>query len=386
MKTRRTQHPHIRSYDRAGATFWKVSFQLLGHQVRVRNFCTAAAAEEFYQAARKSIREGTWVKASGSRLDAMNLNDLYEMYCRKIGHKRSEATVKNGSQAWRTHISPILGMKKPRQIKRRTLALWTDALRDNGLSDNSINVARAELSNVLKLSFHYDLIEAIPSFPKLNARPKKKELFSPNEIKNLLRGFKNSQYQMMALVQYQLALRVNELLGLRHGAFNLEAKTVLIDRQMGRHTKGLRWEDRLKPTKNRKSVTLPLSDGLVEMLRPILAARSADSDGPLWLSTWGNPVSEPSYVGALKKAAKAAGITRPLSSHSLRASMLNYMVNESGLSVQACAYYGRHDAAVLLARYSRPEAKQVFAYFRSDTAPKAALTCDFLAITDGDDQ
>ena len=382
MASRRTSHPHIRSYKRGGAIFWKVTFALLGVQVRRQSFSSADAAEEFYHSARKSIREGTWVRASGTQLDSMNLNELYQMYCNKIGNSRSDATIKNGAMVWRTHIRLILGSKKPRAITKRALALWTDSLRDKGLSDNSIKVVRAELSNVLRMACDYELLDTIPAFPKLTPKPKRKELFSPSEIQQILRGFKDNQYRLMALVQYQLGLRINEMLALRHGAIDLDNRTVLIDCQVGRHTKGLNWEDRLKPVKNRIVRALPIGRDLAEALKAHLESRN--SGGPLWVSSRGTPVSESSYSRALKLAAIEAGITRPISSHSVRASCLNYLVNDSGLPVSAVAWFGRHEAAVLLARYSRPEKHKVFEYFGTNSAPELATNCEFLAITDKD--
>ena len=351
---------------------------MLGHQVRKQNFSTATAAEEFYHSARKQIREGTWIKSSVNLMASMKMDELYQHFCRRKGHRRAEATIYNGLQNWRLNISPYLGMKTARQITKRTLAVWTDALRDKGLSDNSIKVVRAELSNVLKMAYEYDLIDGLPVFSKLSPRPKRKELFSPDEIKELLGGFKDEQYRLMALVQFQLALRVGELLGLRPAAFDLDNQCVRIDRQAARLTKGLPWKDRLRKTKNSVSRTLPISADLVELIRPLVESRP--DEGPLWVSSYGNPASETAYNSAIKTAAKRAGLTRKVSSHCLRASMLNWLVNESGMNIQSVAWFGRHDPKVLLQVYSAPNADQVFQFFTGNDAPNSALTCDFLAL------
>ena len=378
METRHRKHPHLKTYKHKGATFWRVSYQLQGHQVRKRGFATYEAAELFYFNSRQQIRDGSWIKASVNLMASMTLNELYQHYCRRIGNRRAKATIVNGANSWRLHIGPLLGVKKPKQVGKRTLALWVDALRDKGLTDNSIKAIKAELSNVLKMAFDYDLIQTLPTWPKLVARPKKKEIFSPSEIRQLLDGFNSPQYKLMAYVQYQLALRVNELLGLRPGAFDLDNCKVVIDRQLGRHMKNQPWLERLTPTKNRIVRTLPISRELADALRPYVEGR--ETNAPLWVSSYLNPVSENAYSTALLRAAERAGITRKISTHCLRASMLDYLVNHSGLNIHAVAYIGRHSAKVLVSRYSKPDLEQLFGLFASETAGAAVLSCKNLAL------
>ena len=382
MEERHRKHPHIKKYSLKGCTFWRVSFQLKGQQVRTQGFASYNEAEDYYHEARKLIRSGAWINAKSNLMAAMDLDELYGHYCRRIGKNRSEATIFNGRNNWVNHISPVLGPRKPQKITRRTLAHFVDHLRDSGLCDNSIKTVKAELANVLNMAHEYDLISSLPKWPKLVARPKKKAILKPEEVNLLISGFKTEQYKVMAFVQYQLALRVGELLGLRPGAFDLDNRTVTIDRQVGRVIRGASWPACLSPTKNRICRTLPITKELADLLRPYVEFRSEDA--PLWISTYLQPVSEQSYVVALKKAAKAAGFTVNISSHCLRASMLDYLVNHSGLNIHAVAYFGRHSAKVLVSAYSKPDLDQLFAIFGSKDAPGSAVTCELLAIEDED--
>jgi len=346
--------------------------------VRKQGFASLEAAELFYFQARKEIREGTWIKSSVNILASMKLDDLYKRYCDKIGCRRSKATRVNGASSWKLHISPTLGMKNAKQVGKRTLALWVDSLRENGLSDNSIKVVKAELSNVLKMAYEYDLIDALPKFPQLYATPAKKSMFKPAEIASILRGFTNSQYQLMAAVQYQLALRIGELLGLTPGDVNLEARTITISKQMNRHGKGLPWAKRLTPTKNRIVRDLPITAELAEALKPYVQHR--ENDAPLWISSYLEPVSENAYISALKGAAKRAGITQKISSHCLRASMLDFLVNHSGLNIHAVAWLGRHSAKVLVSRYSQPDLDQLAKVYGRKMAGANVLPCKNTAL------
>ena len=352
----------------------------MGHQVRKQNFSSREAAEEFYHSSRRQIRSGEWISAKTNVMKSMSLDELYEFYKKRLGSRRAEATIKNGSTSWRIHISPVLGKKKAHQITKGTLAHFVAHLRDKGLKDNSIKVVKAELQNVLKLAFNYDLIKARPIWPKLVAEPKKKEIFSPLEIKRVIDALDCPQYKVMAFVQYSLALRVSELVGLRPGAFNLDNKTVMIDRQAPRHpgTSKVAWIQSLGPTKNRIKRLLPISDELVAAVRPYVEHRA--DDVPLWINGWLNPVGAKRYAHALKKASKIAGINRQFSSHCMRTSMLSYLINHSGLPATAVAWFGRHDVSVLLKRYSEADEAQVFGFFQPEKRTHSVLDCNPAAI------
>ena len=358
--------------------FFKVSYQLQKHQVRKQGFASFEEAELFYFESRRMIRDGSWIKASVNLMAKMDLNELYRRFCKKIGHKRSPATIENGLGNWKNHISDLLGKKKASDIGKQTLAVWVDALREKGLSDNSIKVVKAELSNVLKMAFDYDLIQAMPVFPKLKARPEKKNIFSPSEVQMILKGIRSPQYRLMAFVQYQLALRVGELLALRVGCFDLDDKTVLIDKQVDRFKGHLHWLERLGPTKNRIVRRLPISQDLVDLIRPYVEGR--DKRSPLWISSYLEPVSDSAYKSAILRGFAASELEGKFSSHCLRASMLDYLVNYSGLNILAVAWLGRHSAKVLVSRYSKPDLENIVAVIGQKLSPTAVLTCKNAAI------
>ena len=378
MTKHRTKSPHIKPYNYKGSVFFRVSFQLNGHQVRKQGFASVEAAEEFYFQSRKEIREGTWIKSSVNLMANMKMDELYARYCRKVGFRRADATRRNGETSWRVHISPTLGKKTAKQVGKRTLALWVDHLREKGLSDNTIGVVKAEISNVLKMAYDYDLIDALPKFPKLYKKPAMKAMFKPADIHRILAAFTNPQYQVMAAVQYSLALRVGELLGLTPGDVNFAEGTILINKQMARQDRGKPWSERLKPTKNKISRALPLTPELADALKPYVECRN--SDAPLWISSYLEPVSEMAYITALKGAAERAGFTKPISSHCLRASMLDYLVNHSGLNIHAVAWLGRHSAKVLVSRYSQPDLEQLSRIYHQKMAKAAVLSCKSTAL------
>jgi len=379
MKSRANRnHPHLKPYMVNGFEMWRVSFALQGHQVRRQGFMSYSEAEDFYSQARSLIRAGQWNRLAVHKMAGWSLAEIYDFYCKTVGHKRSVSTIRNGFNSWTHHIKPLVGNLKPSEVSRRTLSAWVNQLRKNGLCDNSIKTAKAELSNILKVAVDYELISSVPKFPKLTARPKKKELLTPQEVRLVIDAADSPQLRVMILVQYQLALRVCELIGLEAGKFDLDAGTVLIDQQVIRSKKIGPWRQRVGPTKNRISRRLPLSPEVVEAIRPYVEDRNPTA--PLWISRQLTPVSHNTYSEGLKRSVRKTGIEKNISTHCLRASMLDFLVNHSGLNIHAVAYFGRHSAKVLVSAYSQPDLELIFSVFNSQTPTALDSTCKLVAI------
>ncbi len=334
-------------------------------------------AEDFYSQARSLIRAGQWNRLSVHKMKSWSLGNIYDFYCKTVGHKRSAATIRNGRNSWTVHINPLIGNMKPAEVSRRTLSAWVNQLRKNGQCDNSIKTAKAELSNILKVAVDYELISSVPQFPKLTARPRKKELLTPQEIRLVIDAADSPQLKVMLLVQYQLALRLGELVGLEAGKFDLDAGTVLIDQQVVKSQKIGSWRQRVGPTKNRISRRLPLSAEVIEAVRPYVESRNPTA--PMWISRQLTPVSPNCYSEGLKRAVAKTGIEKLITTHCLRASMLDFLVNHSGLNIHAVAYYGRHTAKVLVSRYSQPDLDQIFAVFGSQHPAALDSSCNLVA-------
>ena len=384
MSKRHTRHPHITPMKRRGATFWKISFCLEGTQFRRRGFATYEIAEQVYNETRAAIRNGSYFKGSSALKPSATMNEVYEYYRTHKGAKRSSLTIDNGLGNWNNHIGPFMGHLRPSRVTRRVLSAFVDKMRSKGITDNSIGSLKAETNNVLKMARDYELVEYLPTWPKLSPRPKKKSIFTPDEVSLIAKKMPTEQLKLMTVVQFQLALRVNELMALRPEAIDVENLTVLIDRQVGRAKRHIPWKDRFVPTKNRIKRHLPISSELAELLRPLLLCRQ-DEQGPLWISSRGTGMCESTYQVALKKAAIAAGMTKPISSHSLRTSCLSFLTNNSGMSIIQTAWFGRHDAETLLKHYAQPDVTQVFDFFGRKSALTDSVNCNLPAIEAFDD-
>ena len=379
MSSRHTKHPHIKRMK--SKPFWKVSFQLMGVQIRKQGFATYELAEDFYIETRRQIRNGSYFKGSSVFKSSATMKELYEYYCSNQGNKRAVRTQANGLQQWRLHIAPFMGHLRADKVSRRVLAAFVDKLRSKGLVDNSILPAKAEVSNILKLALNYELIDFLPVWPKLSPRPKHKAYFSPEEVLRVVSFLPRAQQKTMALVNYSLMLRINEVMALTPADFNFEDNTVLINKSVVRDLRHLPFSQRIGPTKNRISRVLPITQQLADLVRNHIQTLGPgrDDNGPMWISNRGTCLSEAHYQVALRTAGRSAGFKKKMTSHTLRKSMLTYLLNHSGMSVTNVAYLGRHDVKTLLTAYVEPDTEQVFEFYRSKNALNEVLTCDIAA-------
>lgn len=381
MKTRSSKASQIRSYRKAGATLYQISFQLLGHQVRKRNFYSYEEAESECQRIRRKIRAGEWANYKAHSMTSMTLSEMYEVYRSTRGNKRAPRTIQMNLGSWNRAIEPVVGSVRVRDVSRQTLAMLVRELRLKGYTDNSISSMTAEVNNVLNLAVEFEVLDVIPTWPRLKAVAAKKELLTPEEVLGIInavdKGAFTHQYQTMIRLQYELALRVSELIGLTVGKIDLEKGTILIDQQ--------RLPGRgfiLGPTKTNSSTVLPLSPSLIEELRPYVEERPPEV--PLWISRRLQPVSRNSYDVSLRAAVQTAGIQKNISTHCLRASCLSYLVNRTNLSIMAVAHLARHSPAMLVSHYAQVDERIVNQFFSSKKSLEETLNCDLPAITGTD--
>jgi len=369
MKKSTKRHPHIKSYTSRGIQFWRVSFQLDGNQVRKQNFSSYVNAEEYYNKSRSQIRSGIWGSLSANQMSKWTVDQMASRYFKTTGCARAPATNTNARWAWSKHISPLIGRYMVRSISRKVLKEFVDRLRERGLSDNTISVIKAELINVLRAGIDYEVIEFLPIFPRLKREPKKKDIASPAEVIRIASAAPTAQYRDMILCQFALAARLGELLALTPSKFDLEEGSVLLDSQKIRSKRGQSaWT--IGPTKTRTAVRLPLSDSFISMIRPYVEDR--DPNSPLWISDRLRPVSRNGYANMLAKAVLKSGVGKHITSHGLRASRLDYLLNSTNLNVQSVAAFARHDVKVLVSRYTQVHMQSLFAFFQG-TKPVALI-------------
>ena len=377
--TRQSRKQHIRSYQKGGETWFELTFSLMKIQVRKKGFASYDIAEEEYNRIRSKIRAGEWTNFNAHSLQAATLSEFYEVYCDTRGNKRSPSSIENTRRTWTRAVDPILGSIRVRDISRRHLTMFVREQRLLGLTDNTIKTYAAEINNVLMMAVDLEVLKHFPKWPKLQPVPERKAILSPVEVMEVInavdQAVSGEQYKTMILVQYSLGLRLGELLALTPGKFNLEAGTVLIDQQklVGRGFN-------VGPTKTKNSVELPLSPTLIEELAPYVEDR--DPNVPLWISLQLLPVCRNAYKYALKMAVEKSGTQKKVTSHVLRASCADYLVNKTSLSIMQVSHYMRHSPQVLVSRYAGADTAGLASFFSSKMALTAELNSDMLASND----
>jgi integrase len=181
--------------------------------------------------------------------------------------KLATSTVDLYEQRLRLHVLPALGHStRVRAVDGARLRLMIDKLRFSGLSGSTIRSTVVALKAVFRFAVRRGLIASNPvlaldaDLPSA-ARTSEPVYLTREEVGGLLDEL-SDEFRPVATTCVYLGLRISEALGLRWGDIDWAAKTVAIERQLGRDGATL------VPLKTRSSqATLSLPAPLVEELR-----------------------------------------------------------------------------------------------------------------------
>jgi hypothetical protein len=81
-------------------------------------------------------------------------------------------------------------------------------------------------------------------------------------------------------------------------------------------------------------------------------------------------------------AVEKSGTQKKVTSHVLRASCADYLVNKTSLSIMQVSHYMRHSPQVLVSRYAGADTAGLASFFSSKMALTAELNSDMLASND----
>ena len=168
-------------------------------------------------------------------------------------------------------------------------------------------------------------------------------VMSPDEIKRLLAMAKTLRLQLLLSLAYGCGLRAGEVVRLRAG--DIDSAQGII---------------RVVQAKGRKDRNVMLSKGLLALLRQWWQIRPKNRDNGVpieqrWLFPGGRPGRPltPRQFGRLfHEAAVSAGITKPVTLHSLRHSFATHLL-ERGTDIRVIQALLGHDKLDTTARYTR---------------------------------
>ena len=168
-------------------------------------------------------------------------------------------------------------------------------------------------------------------------------VLSPEEVKRILAMATNLKARAMLTLAYGCGLRAGEVVRLRAGDIDSEQRII-----------------RIVQSKGRKDRHVMLPAEVLELLRQWWKARPTEQDAGIapeqrWLFPGRDehrPLTTRQFSRLFKEAAKAAGLRKTLSLHSLRHSFATHLL-ENGKDIRVIQALLGHDKLETTARYTR---------------------------------
>ena len=258
-------------YPVKGKDVWAVQYYetnpISGLRVRkTRKFRSSKLAHEFLEEQNHNSRKGISTRVSN---DKLTVREFLDAYLARYASKKAPETYRNYKGA-ANRICDVIGGLNASRLKPRDVEDLITSLESNfgpSTVSNAYAILRAAYNKAVKLGdFH--------SNPALKVDAPTKEL---KPSRHIPREDFHKIYAAASLNPYSHArieiglfvpIRPGEILGLRWDDVDWHLGTLRIERQLQRVTgQGLVF----RPTKNKKTRTIPITAGTLEVLRNHLA-------------------------------------------------------------------------------------------------------------------
>jgi integrase/recombinase XerC len=229
----------------------------------------------------------------------------------------------------------------PRELTTRHIRAFLVALHARGLDPASIQRKLAAVRSWLKFLVRRGVLERNPAREVRGPRlPRKQPAFlDPDEASALVEapqgrtpGSPSARNVAILELLYASGLRVSELCGLDLEHVDDGAKTV---RVLG---------------KGRKVREVPFGDKAARALAAWRKQRG-DADGPLFFARRGGRIGPREVYGVVRRAARAAGITRTIGPHTLRHSFATHLLT-GGADLRSVQEFLGHSRLSTTQRYT----------------------------------
>jgi site-specific recombinase XerD len=273
----------------------------------------------------------------GAMRDAM----LREMALRGFAARTQEAYV-----GWMTRL--VSKTRVPAdQLQESQVRAYLGDLAQRGLSSSTLNQAISAVRFFFKEVLHREW-----SFDLQHQRAPQRlpVTLSPEEVRRLLEAVPKLRDRAAMEASYATGCRLNEVLHLKLS--DIDSERMIVRVELG---------------KGKKDRNVMLSPALLETLR----AYWKESRPRVWLfpgHKGKRPLHETVIQRAFKEATKVAGITKPVSFHTLRHSFATHLL-ESGVSVRTIQALLGHHSLGSTQRYVHVAGD----YLRSTPSPLDAL-------------
>lgn len=202
-----------------------------------------------------------------SSRDALTVGELMSYWLENhIKHQRSGQTYVNYEGTVRRCIIPHLGHVKVQKLTAAQVQKWQTTLLDCGMGPRSVQLARINLGQALKVAVKLDLVprNVVDSVDQPRYRTREMSYWTAEEAQKFIAVADQSIYGPVWLLALVTGLRKGELLGLAWSAIDWESKTLHIRQTVGTHRGKVEFKGTKRP-KSRRAIDL--DDSILAVLR-----------------------------------------------------------------------------------------------------------------------
>lgn len=206
---------------------------------------------------------------------AMTLGEYAEVWHQRMQHQWAPSTYHHRLSNWRRNIAPYLEGRRIADITRADCQRVVDALIDKGQKPNSIHVAIAHLSMVLRAAVDDEVIprNVATGLTLPRVRREVPVTWTAEQVRCFLRGTAGTQVGVIGHLLLTTGARIGEALALTWDALDLDAGTMRIIATLQRADGGTDIAPATKTESSRRVV--PLTSGLIAALRDHRDAQAA---------------------------------------------------------------------------------------------------------------
>jgi integrase len=278
----------------------------------------------------------------------------------------SPKTAERYRQLIEGQIVPYIGAKVMQKLRSADVESWHTALRASGrcdgkggLSATTIKHAHGLLRKSLDDAVRHDMavrnVAAVQSPPKLERE--EIVILTGDQVRTVLEGLRGRPLYPIVAVALGTGMRRGELLALRWGNVDLDAKVVRVRQALEQTKGGLRFKEP-KTTAGRRDITLPdaAADALRDHRRQQLETRLAlglgklPDDALVFGTAEGEPRSPNAMTLEWKHAAAALGVD--VTFHALRHSHASQLISARIPITMVSKRLGHASPKVTLAIYA----------------------------------
>lgn len=236
--------------------------------------------------------------------------DRWAVECRT---ETSDGWKTSQDQMFRDHIEPLIGSRRLIEVDRSDILKVLAAAKTKGLGGQM----RLHIFNLLSQIFDsaveiHELRESNPVLKKFKPEPPvvAHKFLKPNDAREFIQSVETNRYGPAIWIMIFCGLRSCEVIGLQWADIDLDAGSLLIQRQW------VRKEKRFGPTKNGKPILVPMPPHLVEYLSHRRPLDFRPSDYVIHTRTGGHVAYHQLYQ-AIRRLTREAGVEQ-MSPHKLR--------------------------------------------------------------------